>query len=328
MSAQSLPLVSVVTPVYNCEEHFAECIESILAQTYSNWEYTIVNNCSSDGTLEIAESYARKDSRIRIVTNEKHVWIIENHNIAFRTISPLAQFCKIVFADDWLFPRCIEEMVGVAQSHASVGVVGAYGFDGIKVLWEGLPYPSYCVPGHQVCREKLLGGPYFLGSATNLLFRADVVRQRPAFFNDDHLHADMTAFLDVLGSSDFGFVHQILSFCRRPERSTSTFAKDYNTFQLGSLHALLKFGSLYLTKEELNQRLRAETTKYYRFLAKSVLRMRDKEFWDYHRKELAKLGLSLNRPRLAGRTVLEIGETLLRPRDAWDGIRTWWLRAR
>ena len=47
--------VSVVTPVYNGAEFLAECIESVLAQTYTNWNYTIVNNCSTDETLAIAQ---------------------------------------------------------------------------------------------------------------------------------------------------------------------------------------------------------------------------------------------------------------------------------
>ena len=54
MSLPHGPLVSVLTPVYNGEDYLAECIESILAQTYRNFEYTIVNNCSKDRSLEIA----------------------------------------------------------------------------------------------------------------------------------------------------------------------------------------------------------------------------------------------------------------------------------
>jgi glycosyltransferase involved in cell wall biosynthesis len=64
VSSREEPLVSVVTPVYNGEEFLAECIESVLAQTYSNIEYTIVNNCSTDRSLDIALSYAAQDGLI------------------------------------------------------------------------------------------------------------------------------------------------------------------------------------------------------------------------------------------------------------------------
>ncbi len=68
---KELPLVSIVTPVYNGEKFLAEAIESVLGQTYPNWEYTIVENCSIDHTLEIAQSYAIKDKRIRIYENQE-----------------------------------------------------------------------------------------------------------------------------------------------------------------------------------------------------------------------------------------------------------------
>ena len=65
------PLVSVVTPVYNEEKNLAECIESVLAQTYPNWEYVIVNNRSTDRSLEIAQRYAAQDARIRVYDNRE-----------------------------------------------------------------------------------------------------------------------------------------------------------------------------------------------------------------------------------------------------------------
>ena len=67
-------LISVVTPVYNGERYLRECIESVLTQSYTNWEYIIVNNASTDHTLAIIEEYARSESRIRI-TATKRCWI-------------------------------------------------------------------------------------------------------------------------------------------------------------------------------------------------------------------------------------------------------------
>src|SRR5689334_20495375 len=106
MTPERNPLVSIVTPVYNGEAYLRECIESVLSQTYSNWDYTIVNNCSTDRTLEIAEEYAARDSRIRICSGDTFVRVVENHNRAFRQISPKSAYCKVLAADDWLFPEC------------------------------------------------------------------------------------------------------------------------------------------------------------------------------------------------------------------------------
>src|SRR5215510_13202262 len=107
-----LPRVSIVTPVYNNAEYLAECIESVLAQTYPNWDYTIVNNCSTDGTLTMAQAYAARDARIRVVTNERFVPVIQNYNNAVRQTSAESAYCKILAADDWLFPECLQRMVG------------------------------------------------------------------------------------------------------------------------------------------------------------------------------------------------------------------------
>ena len=60
-------LVSIITPAYNAAAYIAETIESVLAQTYTNWEMLIVNDCSKDNTAEIVQSYAAKDKRIKLI---------------------------------------------------------------------------------------------------------------------------------------------------------------------------------------------------------------------------------------------------------------------
>src|SRR5438046_506192 len=117
------PLVSVVTPMYNEAEHITQCIESVLSQTYRHWEYTIIDNRSSDGSLELARRYAARDPRIRVVTNSRFLDVIPNHNAALRQISPNSAYCKMVFADDWIFPECLERMVSVGEKHPSVGII-------------------------------------------------------------------------------------------------------------------------------------------------------------------------------------------------------------
>jgi glycosyltransferase involved in cell wall biosynthesis len=119
MNIPEEPLVSVVTPVYNGEDFLTECIESVLRQTYGNYEYIIVNNCSTDRSLEIALNYAKKDGRIRVESNRQFLGVIANHNTAFRLICSDSKYCKVVSADDWLFPECLTRMVGVAEANPS-----------------------------------------------------------------------------------------------------------------------------------------------------------------------------------------------------------------
>ena len=97
MNSGPMPLVSIVTPLYNNQDYLAECIESVLAQTYQNWDYTIVNNCSTDGSAEIAYQYAARDARIRVYENHEFLRAVCNHNVALRQISPQSKYCKIVF---------------------------------------------------------------------------------------------------------------------------------------------------------------------------------------------------------------------------------------
>jgi glycosyltransferase involved in cell wall biosynthesis len=307
MSTEAQPLVSVVTPMYNEEAHLAECIESVLAQTYQNWEYIIVDNCSTDGSLEIARRYAEADPRIRVSSNQEFLRAVPNHNAALQQISPASKYCKVVFADDWIFPECLERMVAVAEAHPSVGVVGAYGLEGGKVVWAGLPYPSTVVSGQEVCRRLYLEGLYVFGTATSLLFRADLVRSRECFYNEVNVHSDMETCIALLVSCDFGFVHQVLTFTRVRENSRITMSRDMNTLGASNLYHLVTYGRHFLSPGEFEDRLNSSRVEYYRYLAGSLLRGRDKSFWAYHKKTLRDAGVGFSRARLATAVLARVG---------------------
>src|SRR4030088_1603665 len=100
----TIPRVSVVTPVYNGAHYLEECIQSVLRQTYSDWEFVIVDNCSTDRSAEIALRYASQDPRIRVERPAAFLDALDNHNRAMRAVDPRSQYCKVVHADDWLYP--------------------------------------------------------------------------------------------------------------------------------------------------------------------------------------------------------------------------------
>ena len=319
-SGQSAPLVSIVTPVYNGERYLRACIESVLAQTYSNWEYVVLNNCSSDKTLDIANEYAVKDARIRVHTNDSFAPVIRNHNLALRRASPQSRYIKVVFADDWLFPECVERMVSLAEANPSVGLVGAYGLLGRKVAWDGIPVDMSVVPGRRLLRYRLLGGEYVFGSATSLLMRAELVRGKENFYNEANFHADTEACFEVLRDWDFGFVHQVLTFTRAQKTSLTSFSIRMNTYLPGSLYDLLTYGPMLLSEAELAARVRHTLDNYYSFLARSVFRVRDKEFWQYHKQQLKEMGRPLSRARLLLRVGALMVDHALNPKRSVEMI--------
>jgi len=314
MDLQVQPLVSVVTPVYNGAKYLSECVESVLAQTYENWEYVIVNNCSTDRSLEIAQHYAQRDARIRIHNNIEFLALMQNWNHALRQISVESKYCKVVHADDWLFPECIVEMVKVAEANPSVGIVGSYVLEGAWVKCDGLPYPSTVVPGREICRLSLLrGGPYMFGSPTSLLIRSELVRGRETFYSESsfyadvqNVYADVEACYDILQDADFGFVHQVLTYTRTHEESQTSIHQRLNTGILGKLGVLTEYGPVCLSSKEYEERLEQKMQSYYAFLGQSVLQGREKEFWDYHKAGLKDLGVSLSWVKLTGATIVEL----------------------
>jgi glycosyltransferase involved in cell wall biosynthesis len=317
----SLPFVSIVTPVHNEAEHLAECIESVLAQTYQNWDYTIVDNCSTDGSTEIANRYAEKDRRIRVSRNHELLPIIRNHNAALRRISDSSKYCKIVFADDFIFPECIDRMVAVAEDHPSVGIVSAYSLVGEEIKCVGLPYQTTAANGREVCRKHWLERRYLWGSANTLLYRSDLVRKYDPFYNEENIHADDEVCFLLLKTCDFGFVHQVLTFTRVRKDSMTTLSSDMHTECASTLHNLITHGSSFLAPEELKSRIEQHLTLYYRALGKNLLLGRDKSFWNYHKQMLTQVDGGFNRMRVVGGAITVLGSAALNIKDTLGKLR-------
>jgi glycosyltransferase involved in cell wall biosynthesis len=324
MITDSEPLVSVVTPVYNGAMYLRECIESVLTQTYQNWEYIIVNNRSTDDTLPIVEEYAKRSTAIRVYSNDKFLDVIANHNRALRLISEVSKYCKVLSADDWLFPECIARMVAVAEANPSVGIVGSYqlsgGSNGWHVQWDELPYPSSIIPGKEVCRHQLLGGPYVFANPTSLLYRSDLIRGHDGFYPNSRTGADASACYKCLESCDFGFVHQVLSYERVHGSAINTTARSLNSFLADRLHDLIEYGHIYLTEDELVARTKDILSGYYHFLANNFLLGRDKAFWQYHKRNLAGSGHPLSRLRLLTAVCVKLLDLVLNPKQTVEKV--------
>lgn len=120
------PLVSVLMTVYNAEQFLAEAIESILSQTYDNFEFIIVEDCSTDASREIILSYAAKDKRIKTILHS------ENKKINYSRKEYLqfakGKYCAVLDADDVAFPERLEKQVNYLEANPDIYLVGTDGY--------------------------------------------------------------------------------------------------------------------------------------------------------------------------------------------------------
>ena len=290
MKFERQPLISVLTPVYNGERYLSECIQSVFGQTYQNWEYIIVNNCSDDRSLDIAQSYAKRDRRVRVISNDSFLPVMRNWNHGIRQISPYSKYFKMVHADDLLMPRCLEQMALLAEQNPNVGAVGAYWFVRDRVEPRGMAYPTSVLSGRSACRIYLLEGLRIFGTPSSILIRADLLRGRESVYNEHSTqYADTELMFDILQTSDFGFVQQILTFTRLHDSSITRTSRRFMPAQLGKLHLLKLYGDACLSKDELRHAVNRSIFIQHYVLCRGLFRSERKEIWDYHRNVLAKI---------------------------------------
>lgn len=102
------PLVSIIMPCYNAERYIAQSIESVMAQTYQNWELLITDDGSTDRSVEIVSEYCKKDGRINLLVNE-HKGISETRNASIARAK--GRFVAFLDSDDIWYPEKLERQV-------------------------------------------------------------------------------------------------------------------------------------------------------------------------------------------------------------------------
>ena len=98
-------LISIIIPIYNCEKYLRTCLESVINQTYKNIEIILVNDGSTDKSLDVCNEYSNKDSRIKIINNTNH-GVSYSRNIGIK--SSTGSYIMFVDADDWLDLKMVE----------------------------------------------------------------------------------------------------------------------------------------------------------------------------------------------------------------------------
>jgi glycosyltransferase EpsE len=118
------PLVSVIMAAYNADKYIAEAIESVLSQTYSNWELIIADDVSNDKTPEIIKAYKKKDGRVKSIRLNKNSGSAIARNIAIE--KSFGKYIAILDSDDIALPDRLTTQVKFLESNKDIDFVGSY----------------------------------------------------------------------------------------------------------------------------------------------------------------------------------------------------------
>lgn len=115
------PVISVVLPVYNGEKYLAKAIESVLNQTYTNFEFIIINDASTDNTAAIIYAYSHKDNRIKYVENKSNLRVVGSLNRGIELAT--GEFIARMDADDIALPTRFAAQVNFLNAHPDISMI-------------------------------------------------------------------------------------------------------------------------------------------------------------------------------------------------------------
>lgn len=248
------PLVSVIIPVYNVEKYLPQCLDSVLAQTYTNIEVICVNDGSPDNSIAILRKYESKDKRIRILE-------IDNHGLSYArntgTADARGDYIMYLDSDDWIDHDTIE-----------IAVKKAIQSDVDLVLWSYMKeYSRYSVPVVIFEEESSFSGETFKALYQQLVGLTGIKLKSPEkcdslstawgkLYKTSIIKNNQLAFVDtkIIGTEDLLFNAEYFSYCKYAKGLPNHF----NHYRKQDTETLVRSykPSLFQQWTELQQRLK------------------------------------------------------------------------
>lgn len=194
------PKVTVLMSVYNGEKYLREAVDSILEQTFKDFEFLIVNDGSTDKTAEILKSY--QDPRIKIINNEKNIGLTKSLNKGLKVAK--GEYIARQDADDISLPERLKKEVEFLEQNINVGLVGT---DYLFINEKGkMVHIVKCLNGSKELKEKLLEGNQFGHGSVMLrrecIYRVGAYREEFKFSQDYDFCLRIAEVYDVANISE------------------------------------------------------------------------------------------------------------------------------
>lgn len=176
MKPTTTPLISVLMTTYNRADYIGTAIQSVLDSTYTNFELIIVDDCSTDNTLEVVESYKQKDSRISVYKNDKNLGDYPNRNRAASYAK--GDFIKYCDSDEELYPYCLDVMVSCMEKYPESPLGLSHFHDKRRLPYMVTPAEAY--------RHHYFEGGFFYNAPSSTIIRRKEFEAEGGFGNIRH----------------------------------------------------------------------------------------------------------------------------------------------
>ncbi|MGL5757206.1 MULTISPECIES: glycosyltransferase family 2 protein [Bacteria] len=205
------PLVSIITPSYNSKDFIGETIESVLNQTYKNWELLIIDDCSTDDSSEVIKKYTQNDSRIKYLKNKKNSGPATSRNVGIEKAE--GKYIAFLDSDDFWDKEKLKYQIEFMEKNNLLITHTDYFFtDSIGKIVKKV------ITSEEIDYKRLLKGNQF--KTMCMIMRSDLVKKNRMPIIK---HEDYAFFLDLLKEAPKSLkVSKSLAMCRLRERSVSS----------------------------------------------------------------------------------------------------------
>lgn len=240
-----IPKVSICIPTYNNSRFIAEAVESVLNQTYADFELIIIDDSSTDGTVDIVRRYADRDGRIRFSVNAANVGMVNNWNKCIGEAK--GEYVKYLFGDDVLVsPDALRKMVNVLDSRHDVSLVGSsrYIIDETSMITRKIDF--FCnddvKEGVDVIKQCVYLQKNLIGEPSTVMFKRKSTKRG---FNPSYRQiVDLEMWFRLLEKGKFAYIAEPLSaFRRHPSQQTAK-----NTDTLHGVEDIFRLHDEYMGK--------------------------------------------------------------------------------
>ena len=262
-------MISVVIPVYNVEKYLAECVDSVLGQTYQDYEIILVDDGATDSSGAMCDEYAQKDGRIRVI-HQPNGGLSAARNTGLSAAA--GEFVYFLDSDDYIEPTALADLVSVAeQERADVVFFDGYVFyDECEEDENAFRYErkaSYAAQNGRAILPQLLKNEEYRTAVPLMLFRTDYLRMHALTFREGIIHED-ELFTFLVYNADGRVAHCHKQLYARRIRPASIMTSSGALRRYDSMRRIyFELSKMYLEKAASGE----AATMYLIRTAKSVL---------------------------------------------------------